>query len=211
MTKKCALDGHDFQGEIYQFVENIHHDNNEFQFNPRVFCSAACVRRYIAKFHFLDPKIGVWTEMHFRNDRHIMHCLVAPDPVVMSCFNYNGIGLTIDQFRDTINSMNLVENQKHLHIEKLIFVPKPQKNFEKPFVTANLNLGLHQNEEYSKMEFSKNKEENEVKKVANDLKLKTNQLKLKEKKKRANKKIKEEALLSNENQEQVPPLETILK
>jgi hypothetical protein len=123
---RCALDGHSFDNTPVQYVDGIDHVTNAWQKNTRIFCSVACARRYTRKFCMLDPQILIWTETYFRNVLQVRHSLVAPDPVVLACFNDTGKGLSIEDYRNTSVSCTWVE--KVDGIEKNVFIQEPQKD-----------------------------------------------------------------------------------
>jgi hypothetical protein len=131
MQKKCAFCSFPLdtlEEEPYRYVEGMNHETQAWMLHPYVFCSAACTRRYVRKFNFLDPNIVLFTEMYLRQIRGVTHSLVAPDTSTLACYTIDGVGqLSLDQFRDTEFSQRFVENTNHLHIDKRVFIGKKQK------------------------------------------------------------------------------------
>ncbi len=128
IEKRCAFDGHPFEGATYQYVEAVDHATSRKMLHHLQFCSKACTRRYIRKFCFLDPKIIVFTEIYFRetfpeNEEKI---LIAPDIGALACYNIGGKGLSIEEFRNTSTSQKWIENPRHLHLDKGIFLQGEQ-------------------------------------------------------------------------------------
>jgi len=128
MKKRCAFCWSKKFDELepFRYVEGVNHDTQGWILHPYIFCSAACTRRYVRKFHFLNPKILQFTEMYLRQVRGVTHSFVAPDTVTLASCTING-QLTHKQFRDTETSQCYVENTKHLHIDKRVFIGKKQQ------------------------------------------------------------------------------------
>jgi hypothetical protein len=128
IEKRCAFDGHPFEGVIYQYVEAVDHATSRKMLHHLQFCSKACTRRYIRKFCFLDPKIIVFTEIYFRETfpEDEEQILIAPDIGALACYNRAGKGLTIQEFRNTSQSQKWIEHARHLHLDKGIFLQGEQ-------------------------------------------------------------------------------------
>lgn len=164
IEKRCAFDGHPFEGVIYQYVEAVDHATSRKMLHHLQFCSKACTRRYIRKFCFLDPKIIVFTEIYFRetfpeDEEQVIAeaptgVLIAPDIGALACYNASGKGLTIQEFRNTSQSQKWIEHARHLHLDKGIFLQGEQISTSMTQGFQEVNIENHMQKEGSYLRVS---------------------------------------------------------
>jgi len=132
VKKRCYNCGFKLKGsqmwiDIFQYVENWDHVTNEPIFNKRMFCSAREMRFYIRNDKLLSPHILSMTECHLRK-LGIEDDDTAEDPVVMACYNMQGIGKTREEYQTPNPLERMVENVSALNIRKQCFLSQPQVN-----------------------------------------------------------------------------------
>lgn len=146
---KCRLEGHDFEGEPERFVIGYDKYTNEEEFDKQTFCHIACVNMFL-RSNQTDPILIIWYQHYLMSKRGFKGDFpIAPDPGCLKCYNVDGVGLTIEEFRDTKNSYKYSLNPIYPQINRQIFSMETQQDNKLPFSVIHEENYKHHRRLYS--------------------------------------------------------------
>lgn len=131
---RCINDGHEIIGHL-PFHAPLSKDpiTDKWIFDKRNFCHPSCAKCFYRRDVSLSPALLVNLELYLVKDLNMRNVPTAQDPVVLACFNVNGIGLTIEQYRNFESKEVMIEKPDFYPIDKNVFMYEQQENHKIPF------------------------------------------------------------------------------
>jgi len=136
MEQRCFNDGHPFVGKPERFPIEKDRYTQKPILGPLIFCSPECIKCYFNDNIYCSAAMKGMYEEYLLTERGLKgHVVTAPPTSLLACYNIDGKGLSIEQYRNFAISHKYIINPPNM--SKQVFEPEYQKNHEDGLIMIN--------------------------------------------------------------------------